>query len=353
MEHLGELIETTTHVATPFLAFDDRIVQSNIERVQGLCESAGIDLRPHIKTHKSAEIAQRQLAAGAIGVTCATVSEAVALGRAGVSTDVFVAVPMYVDAPKLQLIQEAIGLHQSVTLTVDSVTVAGTVIESVDESVRVMVEVDSGQRRTGVGPSEAAQLAEVVGARFAGFFTHGGHGYVPGQAFAAGQDETRSLTEAATAFGSTCILSSGSTPTLVETLVAPVTEVRPGTYVYGDSQQVLLGSMPAEHVAGGVISTVIHSEPDRYVIDAGAKALSKDRPAWIDSFGLVVNDSDGVISDLNDNHGMVRSSMPRRVGERVLVVPNHICPVVDLFDVCWRIGTDVRISATELRGCHT
>ena len=353
MDHFGVLIEATAHLATPFLAFDDGVVQSNIERVQDMCDGAGVDLRPHIKTHKSAELTRRQLAAGAIGVTCATASEAIALGRAGVATDVFISVPIFVDGPKLQLIREAIGLHQALSLTVDSATVAESVIESVDASVTIMVEVDAGQHRTGLDPFDAAELAASLGLRFGGFVTHGGHGYAPGQADAAAADERRSLAEALSAFGSGRVLSAGSTPTLGETLGTPVTEVRPGTYVYGDHQQLLLGSMEAEHISGGVIATVIHSEPGRYVIDAGAKSLSKDRVSWIESFGGVVGDPGSVIEGLNDNHGMVRSAAPHTVGERVLVVPNHICPVVDLFDGCWRIGTTAVFSPTELRGCQT
>jgi D-serine deaminase-like pyridoxal phosphate-dependent protein len=191
-----------------------------------------------------------------------------------------------------------------------------------------------------------------VGSRFLGFATHGGHGYQRGRAETAGGDERRALADAVEALGHVPeVCSAGSTPTAPYALGSPVNELRPGTYVFGDHHQMLLGACSAGDVAAGVIATVIHSSEGRFVIDAGAKALTKDRMAWIESYGHVVGMPGAVIDRLNDNHGMVQSPVPVHVGKRVVVVPNHICPVVNLFDRIWLVDDiDVTSTDVDLRG---
>ena len=104
-----------------------------------------------------------------------------------------------------------------------------------------------------------------------------------------------------------------------------------------------------DEVAAGVVSTVIHVSGDRFVLDAGAKSLSKDRAEWLESYGHIVG-TDAVIDRLNDNHGMVEGEGPVEVGDRVTIVPNHICPVVDLFDEVVLVGDEVRQLNVDLRG---
>ncbi len=351
MEHLSAILEATRHLATPLLAIDETAMTRNIGRLQRDCDAAGVALRPHIKTHKSAEIARRQLDAGAVGVTVATLSEAVALGEAGCETDVYVSTPIFFDAPKQALLERSLELHPRITLTVDGTAVADSVVAAAPSEVGVMVEVDSGLRRTGVSPDDVADLVGLVGDRFRGFATHGGHGYRPGGAEAAGSDERATLDAARTALGRPVpVLSAGSTPTAPFALGPPVTELRPGTYVFGDHQQVVLGACRPEDLAAVVVSTVIHVSEDRFVIDAGAKALSKDRAEWLESYGHVVGHPDAVIDRLNDNHGMIEGSGPVAVGDRVMVVPNHICPVVDLFDEMVVVGETLRSVRVDLRG---
>ena len=351
MKHLEALADPTVHLATPFLAIDEAAMMRNITRLQAECDSAGIALRPHIKTHKSAEVALLQLDTGAVGVTVATLSEAVALGEAGCVTDVYVSTPVFLDAPKLSLLERAVELHSAVTLTVDGTAVADSVATAAPTEVSVMVEVDCGLRRTGSSPDHAADLARRVGDRFRGFATHGGHGYRPGGAESAGMDERTALAAAQAALGSQApVLSAGSTPTAAHAMGPPVTELRPGTYVFGDHQQVVLGACRPEDLAAVVVSTVIHVSSNRFVIDAGAKALSKDRPEWLESYGHIVGGDGVVIDRLNDNHGMVEGRSPVPVGERVMVVPNHICPVVNLFDEMVLVGDRVRSVPVDLRG---
>ena len=115
MEHLTALLEATRDRPTPFLAVSEAVVRRNVWRQQQQCDDSGVALRPHIKTHKASEIARMQLDAGAAGVTCATLSEAIALGEAGCPTDVYVSTPVFVDEPKQRLLERAVQLHPSVT----------------------------------------------------------------------------------------------------------------------------------------------------------------------------------------------------------------------------------------------
>lgn len=351
MEHFEAILGVTRHLATPFLAIDEAAMMRNITRMQAQCDAAGIALRPHIKTHKSAEVAQRQLDAGAIGVTVATLSEAVALGEADCVTDVFVSTPILLDAPKRALLLRAVELHAGVTLTVDGAAVADSVSAHAPPGVGVMVEVDCGLRRTGSPPDDVVDIVSLVGDRFRGFVTHGGHGYSPGRAETAGADERAALAAAQTELGRPVpVLSAGSTPTAPHAMGPPVTELRPGTYVFGDHQQFTLEACRSEDLAAVVVSTVVHASGDRFVIDAGAKALSKDRAVWLQSYGHMVGHGDAVIDRLNDNHGMVEGRNSVAVGDRVMVVPNHICPVVNLFDEMVLVGVGVRSVRVDLRG---
>jgi D-serine deaminase-like pyridoxal phosphate-dependent protein len=205
------------------------------------------------------------------------------------------------------------------------------------------VEIDPGDGRTGVvGPEAALEVA--TGARSAGLvvsgvFSHGGHGYRPGAAESAGADEVRTLTEAAEALErdgfEVSVVSAGSTPTMLAAATGRVNEVRAGTYALGDRQQLALGAIPPEGCAAVVAATVVSAFPDRVILDAGAKALTKDRAAWLEGHGFIANHPDLVIERLADYHAIVRvpdgASRPR-LGETVGIVPNHVCPVVDLID---------------------
>jgi D-serine deaminase-like pyridoxal phosphate-dependent protein len=114
-----------------------------------------------------------------------------------------------------------------------------------------------------------------------------------------------------------------------------VTEIRAGTYVLGDRQQAILGAIPAEGCALAVAATVVSTFPDRLVIDAGAKSLTKDRPDWVIGFGAIAGYPELVIERLSDYHGVVAvpaGAARPALGEVVTVIPNHVCPVVDLFE---------------------
>jgi D-serine deaminase-like pyridoxal phosphate-dependent protein len=208
--------------------------------------------------------------------------------------------------------------------------------------LEISIELDSGERRSGVRPEETvavARAADAAGLRVAGLFTHGGHSYArPGAAEAAAIDEHDVLDAAARALTDAgfepAVLSAGSTPTALRSAYPPVTEERPGTYVFGDRQQVGLDGVASHEVALVVAATVISTAiPGQVILDCGAKALSKDRPDWLPGHGVLPGYPGAWIERVFDYHAVVRvpEGGPRpRLGEVVTVVPNHVCPVVNL-----------------------
>ena len=340
---------------TPRLVVDVARVEANIARLQGELDERGIALRPHAKTHKSVAVARMQLEAGADGLTVGTLGEAEVFIGAGID-DVFLAYPLYAEGSKAARVRALLEASASFRVGVDSTGGARRLATAVASSaggrrLRVFVELDPGLHRTGVASPEAAvevaRAARSAGLEVEGVFSHGGHGYRPGAAQAAGEDEIRILTAAADALANDGFaigtVSAGSTPTMLTAAAGRVTEIRAGTYVYGDRQQWILGAIPPDGCAVAVAATVVSVFDDRLVIDAGAKALTKDRADWVTGFGTIVGYPQLVIDRLNDYHGVVIADPGATrpgLGDVVAVVPNHICPVVDLVDDVIAIGAD-------------
>lgn len=330
---------------TPRLVLDLGRVEANIARLQAEMDRRGIALRPHAKTHKSVAVARMQLAAGARGITVGTLGEAEIFVDAGI-TDVFLAYPVWAEGPKATRLRALLEAAPAFRVGVDSVAGVERLAAAVAGStspLAVLVEIDPGNGRTGVATPEAAvevaRAARAGGLAVEGVFSHGGHGYRVGGAEPAGADEVRTLGAAAAALRrdgfEAPVISAGSTPTMLTAATGDVTEMRAGTYVYGDRQQWALGTIPAEGCALAVVATVVSVHADRIVLDAGAKALTKDRAAWLTGFGAIVGYPDLVIERVSDYHGVVAApagvARPR-LGQVVAVIPNHACPVVDLVD---------------------
>jgi D-serine deaminase-like pyridoxal phosphate-dependent protein len=349
---------------TPALVvFVDR-VWANITRLQADLDARRIALRPHVKTHKSVRIARMQLDAGARGLTVGTLGEAEVMASAGLR-DLFLAYPLWAEGPKASRLR---ALHDAaeVRVGVESVPAAerlGAAIAGARRPLHVMVEIDSGLHRTGVAtPDEAVTVARAAagaGLVVDGVFTHGGHSYRPGAAGAVALDEVSALEQAAGALEAAgfevSVVSAGATPTRTLSAAGRVNEIRAGTYALGDRQQVALGAMAPDSPAAVVATTVVASKVGRAVLDAGAKALTKDLPAFVDGYGSIPAWPGAIIDKLNDYHGLVSlpAGGPRpRIGEVVAVVPNHVCPVVDLVSSFVAVGEDGRVDhwAVDARG---
>jgi D-serine deaminase-like pyridoxal phosphate-dependent protein len=329
---------------TPSLLVDRDVLDRNIEAMGRQARERGVDLRPHFKTHKSVQIAQLQLQHGATGLTCATLGEARVLADAGVE-DIFVAYPVWPGGPKKQLLRQLadqVTLSVGLDSTVSADALAGA-LGATPGSLRVLVEVDTGGHRTGVRPADAGALAvhaARLGLDVAGVFTHGGHSYGLGDApQRAARDEVDGLAEAAAALRSNGVeprvVSAGSTPTAMLSATGPVTEERPGTYVFGDRQQVAIGSCRDADVALTVASTVVsRAVPGQLVLDAGTKCLGRETQPWIEGYAEVVGWPSVRLERLNDHHGVATlhgaGDDAPGVGSVVQLVPNHVCPTVNL-----------------------
>jgi D-serine deaminase-like pyridoxal phosphate-dependent protein len=337
--------ETRATIDTPALVVDVDRVDAAIERMATAMAERGVGLRPHAKTHKSIEVGRRQIAAGAVGLTVGTIGEAEVFAEGGLD-DLFIAYPLVPAGPKGERLRTLAG-RARLRLGIDSAAGARAVAGALGderERVSVVVEIDSGGRRTGVAPGDAgavARAARDLGMSVVGVFTHGGHGYHgPDARAGAADDEVRCLTDAAASLRAEgiepAVISAGSTPTALGSARDAVTEERPGTYVFGDRQQVALGSIDADAVAAMIVARVVsvNAAGHRFVIDAGAKTLTKDVPAYLAGHGSIPELGGLVVARVSDYHGVVEvpdgASLPE-IGRVVAVVPNHICPVVDLF----------------------
>jgi D-serine deaminase-like pyridoxal phosphate-dependent protein len=345
VSQLTELVEDT-----PDVVVDIEIVRRNVLRAAALAREAGVSLRPHVKTHKLPQIARLQMDAGAVGIQVAKLGEAEVMAAAGID-DILVGYPIVGAAKLVRLAALAERVRLSVSL--DSPEVASGISHAVGGAaaeVAVLVEVDTGLHRLGREPGRAsAELAERVaslpGLRFAGLLTHEGQVYAadggPEETERLVRDAAERLVETAEEIRSRGLdvdtVSMGSTAGYRFAARCPgVTEVRPGTYVFNDRSQVACGAATDADVAAFVVTTVVgRPAPERVVVDAGSKVLTSDRmtgahpPA---TFGRVVGHDDWEVSRLSEEHAVVTvpASAEVGVGDRLLLMPNHICPVINL-----------------------
>lgn len=325
---------------TPCAVVDLDRLERNLARMQALADGAGVALRPHAKTHKSIRVAALQLAGGARGMTVGTIGEAEVFADAGID-DLFLAYTVWSTEAKgrrLRDLLERVALRVGIDST-EGAEALGRAVAGSTRTLEVLVELDSGQHRAGVGPDEAvavARAADRAGLRTIGVYTHGGHsGAAPEAVAPAAADEVTAVSRASEALRAAgfeiSVLSVGSTPTASLRAPAPVTEIRPGTYVYQDRGQVWLGSCGPDDIAFWVATTVTSlAVPGQAIVDAGAKAFARDTIPAAPGLGLLPT-LPGVLWAVNDYHGYVEPLGGRRgrLGEVLPIAPNHVCPVVD------------------------
>lgn len=331
---------------TPRLVVERAVLDANIRRTATWARQVGLHLRPHVKTHKSVELARLQLEAGAVGIAVATVGEAEVFAAAGFD-DVFIAYPLWIDDDRAERLRRLAGTTRRLTVGVDGVASADRVAGL---PVDVLVEVDSGHRRTGVAPADVRPVAERLGDRLRGVFSFPGHSYSPTGTASAGADEAAALGVArdvlARAGIAVDVLSGGSTPSLAATDAEVLTEVRPGVYVFNDAQQWELGTCSPEDVALTCHSTVVSHAGGRLVLDAGSKVLGADRASYATGHGRLLDHPDARIVLLSEHHAVVELPGPLpALGSTVRVVPNHVCNAVNLVDTLWVDGAPWPVSA--------
>ena len=326
---------------TPALVIDEAVALANIRAFQARCDEVGLSLRPHIKTHKTLHFARHQLAAGACGITCQKIGEAETMADGGVD-DILITFNV-VGAAKLERLRALSRRLARLAVTTDDASVArGLSGAFADEPtpLGVLVECDTGAGRCGVqSPDEALALARLVadlpGLRFAGLMTYP----APGGVEDAASFMRRSVALLAE-HGIDCpVVSTGGTPDMGDADPRSVfTEYRIGTYVYNDRSLLERGVVAEADCAARVHATVV-SRPTatRVVVDAGSKALTSDLMGFLSDYGRVVGHPDAVVRTLSEEHGVIDVAEDSALvpGDRVEIIPNHVCVVCNLFDEVW------------------
>lgn len=362
------------HRPTPYAYLDMDRLRRNLGRMQTIADRHDVALRPHIKTHKSVEIARLQLDLGAVGVTASKPSEALPFIRAGVPS-LLLAFPI-IDTQRLrELLALAADHGTATTFILDSEAGADALAEAAAATGRILdvhIKIDVGLGRVGVSPTSPAltSLGETVARspklRLAGLISHAGHGYAATTSTMLAQivrQERLLMLEAKerlSAIGLPLRLTVGSTPSVLSTDdFSGIDEVRPGNYALFDLTAQRLGVAAEAEIALAVVTTIVSQNAQRYIIDAGSKALSSDlgphSSGGLSGFGraLLVDGRDAdtrlTVSRLSEEHGFIpKEGTDLPTGTRLLILPNHSCPVVNLYDrlvVSDRPNEDVQVSA--------
>ena len=345
-------------IDTPALLIDEGLMLENLRFMQAKADRYGVALRPHTKTHKMPELAKLQVGLGARGITVAKVGEAEVMAQNGL-TDIFIANEV-VGLAKLERIK-ALNRQIRVRLGVDNtvqVDQLAAVFRNEERAVEVLIELEVGENRSGVITDEqlltlARYIARTPKVDLKGVFSHEGHTYKAGDSAdcvrLARESQERTLRAAGLIRGlgiEIDTVSVGATPSLMQAeIIEGITEIRPGTYIFMDvGQGSALGDF--SRCAATVLTTVI-SRPteERVVLDAGAKSLtSQNRSGGICAtrgFGLVKDSQDVRLSGLFDEHGLIHDkafSESVRVGDKIEVIPNHICPACNLYDSAYLVS---------------
>jgi D-serine deaminase-like pyridoxal phosphate-dependent protein len=351
-----------TDAKTPCGLVDLDRMERNARRMSDHAHRLGVRLRPHVKTHKCAEVARLQVAGHFGGITVSTLAEARGFARAGFQ-NISYAVPVPLDR-----LDECVELQrdlESFHLLLDHPTTLRALEQSAPSHAlrwSVFLKVDSGGHRAGVDPhgDGAVELARALRDSphidFRGILTHAGQAYGSrsrADAAEVAAHERELMLRFADRLGRAAVqveeISIGSTPGLTASSnLDGVTEVRPGNYIFFDAHQAAIGSCALDEVAFSVLGRVIGVHPDRHelVVNTGALALSKDPGAiHVDAscgFGVAVNPRDqrpiaGLrLASLSQEHGIIRSEGPLdsgwSPGDVVRILPNHSCLAAACFD---------------------
>lgn len=364
---VGASLLVPDEIDTPALVLDLDILERNLDEMSVICRDAEVELYPHAKTHRTPQIGRMQVERGAAGLCVAKLGEAEGFAQVGIER-IIVAYPL-VGTDKLV---RAAALAQQVTLTlaadsVEGARAVGAHFAALGRQIDVALLIDSGLGREGVSPEDAgrigAELVGIGGIRLTGVMTHEGSVYG-----ATDRSDLRSRAEAAARLmvsAAEAIRETGaprlgvslgaSASARVVAQVPGVTQVRPGIYAFNDLGQIALGNATPSTCAVRVLATVVsHPEPGRACIDAGSKSLSKDglpasgMSSWT-GHGLLAELPGWRIETVSEEHGWLRWHGPGapttlRIGQRVQVIPNHVCTVF------FSLGESVAIRGGEVQG---
>lgn len=352
-------------VETPVGYVDLDRARANAGKVAAYAAEHGLAWRPHVKTHKSLTLARIQLAAGAGGLTVATLREAEVM--AGVTDDLLLAYPPVGEAKLARLLALPARVNLKVALdSREALEALARAASGAGRTVGVLVEQDVGLGRVGVGsPDEVVSLArlagETDGVDFRGLLFYPGQIRMPEseqgpELLRLAEVLRRTLDALAGAGLQPGIVSGGSTPTLWRSHELPgLTEIRAGSCIFYDREGLAVGVAAREDLAYTVLATVVSTAvPGHAVVDAGSKALAKEARGGHGGYGVLFDRPEVAVASLSEEHGVLDLSATRwtpRVGERLRIVPNHVCVSVNLQDALLaRDGESHEMVALEARG---
>jgi len=340
--HISEL-------ETPAVIVDLDVMERNLSRMADYCRAHQLLLRPHTKSHKIPELAKRQIASGATGITVAKLGEAEVMLNAGI-TDIFIAYPIVGDEKTTHLAK--LAEQASISVALDSEEAARGISGAATRQgarIGVLIEMDVGFGRCGLSNEKdllklAQTIATLPGLEFRGLMFFPGHfGVGPEQRTALRMQVDDFLDRSFEVFARAdlplSIISGGSTPTAYESgLFHGVNEVRPGTYIFNDRNTVAIDAASLDDCALSVVVTVVSTAVSgRAIVDGGSKTFSYDRYQAGDGqgYGLVKQDTAVEVERFSEEHGHLnveRSERRYRVGDRLSIIPNHVCTTVNMHD---------------------
>lgn len=343
-------------IETPAAVVDLPVMAANLIRTAGYCREHGLGYRPHTKTHKSPLIGAAQLTAGAAGLTVATLREAEVMAE--VSSDLLLAFPQ-IGGAKLARLGKLAGRVERLAVALDSPEALDGLIGAAagwKRTIGVVIELDAGMGRVGVQtPEQAVELARAVsgakGLRYDGVMFYPGHireaAGDQDAALSALRERLDQCLGALRAAGlAPEMVSGGSTPSLWRSHeIAGLTEIRPGTTVFNDRATAAITACRWEECAYSILATVVSTAVrGQAVIDAGSKALAKEELRGAGGgYGALRDRPEVVVNGLSEEHGLLdltRTTWRPGVGDRVRVIPNHVCVSVNLQERVWGASGD-------------
>lgn len=351
-------------IFTPALLLDEARLDANIAAMQRLCDANGIELRPHIKTHKCVHIARRQLQAGAAGLTCAKVGEAEAMlpAFAGLERrEMFIAHSL-VDpnlAPRLRHLRENLGELVTAVTSQLHAPVLSELVKKIGGTMPIMMAFDSGLGREGARTVEdacalARTIEELPNLELRGIYTHEGHFYAAadGHSF---EDWHANIVkvkcEVESEIGRNLKLwpgCSASAPRVAR--MSHVDAIRPGAYLLGDLYlSEITHSMTSDDLALHVLATVVDLPAGGLaLLDSGSKTLSGDRTPD----GVHARCVGGEVFRVNEEHGYLRGEIVDnlKIGDRIMLAPAHICPVMNLSDQLFAVRDESILETWPIEG---
>ncbi len=358
-----------SQIDTPSLLIDREIMMKNIKDMQRKADKLGLDLRPHTKTHKMPELAQLQIDEGSVGIAVAKVGEAEIIASEGIK-DIFIANEIVGDSKlkRIRNLKEKINI----SLGIDNpyhVKELEKIFKEKNMLIDVLIEIEVGEKRSGVtSEKKFIEIVELIKktphVNLKGIFSHDGHSYGANSVkeirniFIKSQRDTLAYAEIAKELNYPLeIVSIGSTPSFMFDfeILEGITEVRIGTYIFMD---VIQGNIISNYdkCAATVLTSVI-SKPteERVVTDSGAKALTMQGKTGglgaTKGIGMIKNGNGVFIEKVYDEHGVINDkefNTSISIGEKIEIIPNHICPVVNLYDKAYLVSNGKIVKELEV-----